>query len=156
MPTDTDVRVLKRRRRWSTPEAQRIALAAVTILGSLALLAALDLWVFRDPPFVPRLSIRNPTEYDIHVAVAPQSGDELVLVGTAVQHCTTTFELVIDQGPVWQLQLRVQGLEAQPITVTRDELREHDWTVTVPDSTRIELVRAGAPPPPAQRCSSSS
>ena len=154
MPADTDVWILKRRRRGLPSTVRRPLAVAGAIAGSLGLLVVLNAFVFVDPSFVDRVTVENDSEYDVHVTVGPASGDELLPLGVATQHCTRGFLEVLDQGPSWAVRLRAQGVEMEPIVVSRAELEASDWTFVIPERVAEEFRRVGAPPSPKQGCAS--
>lgn len=152
MPSGTDIRVATARRR---PFAL-ITTRAIALVGAglaISVMAVLIDTLVADPDFVDRITVQNNSEYDVHIAFGPASGESLLPVGTAIQHCATTFDLVIDQGETWLVRFRTQRREANPIVISRTDLENSDWRVTIPDSIRDDFARTGAPPPPTQACS---
>lgn len=109
--------------------------------------------VFHDPAVVERVSVENRSGYDIHIEVAGDDRGGSLPLGVALQHCTTAFDLVIDQGSTWRVSFRSQGVDAGQITVPRDELRSADWTIQIPDAVGAGLTEQQVPLPPVQTCS---
>ncbi len=118
---------------------------AIVVSGVVALIIAV---VLVDNP--PRVSITvvNPTEYELTIAIASpdhtgwlplvviEPGQERLLDGT------------IDQGREWLFRFSGQGRDGGEIAMTRDELRNDDWRFEVPQEVVDQLQKAGATPPP--------
>jgi hypothetical protein len=117
-----------------------IGVAAVTagIIGLIAMPTG--------PDKVGRLTIDNPSVYDVQVALE-HNGSELA-VGTVEQQTTVNFSDVIDQGGTWTFVFRAQGHDAGQIEVNRSDLSSHDWRLTIPSSASTRLQNEGAPANP--------
>jgi len=129
--------------------------AGQTVLVAVLLLAGtwlLGMAAFDDPTHVDVVRIDNPTEYDINVAVRPIDSPGQLLVGRAVQRCTTPFHLVVDQGSTWVFRFGAQGRDGGEVAVDRAQLERDGWTLQVPQEVIDTLRDSGAPPPPNQRC----
>jgi hypothetical protein len=101
---------------------------------------------------IERISFTNDSAYDIHIAVG--DGSSSMPVGTARQHCVTTFELVVDQGDTWRIQFAAQGRDGGEVTIDRAQLHSDGWTFHIPDSVASQLQASGAAVPPQQSCPS--
>lgn len=140
-------RRIRVRRRWDDPWIDVVVAALVP----LALFGATG---FLDPPAtVARLTITNPTDYDLSVAVGTDDGTpgndadtDVVRLLTVLHGRTASTDHVPDQGDTWRIELRSQGVEADPIVLTRDQLEAADWQVSVPDAVADQLAERGAPP----------
>jgi hypothetical protein len=121
--------------------------------GAIGLLGV-DALLFDDPTLVPQLRLENSSSYSIDVTVTSASTQERLPVGTVGQECTATFEMVIDQGPTWTIYFTTQGFVATPISISRRELADKNWTVSIPTPVIAELESSGAPRPPPQPCRS--
>jgi hypothetical protein len=100
------------------------------------------------PPVVDRITIENPTDYDITVDVSNREGRYWMSAGTLRRRSTEDLEQIIDQGEAWILRFRAQGEEGGQLRLTRDELRAARWRIRVPDSVIEELQAKGALVPP--------
>ncbi len=118
------------------------------VLVVIAAVAAIVLVVglTAPPSRVDRLSVRNPTPYHLVLDVGDGSGAwsplPIALAGT-----TTQVDDVLDQGDRWVVRVRAGGIEAGTIAVTRAQLRDAGWTVTVPDGVTERLREAGVDVP---------
>jgi hypothetical protein len=117
-----------------------------------AVVVLLSAVVFKDPDFVDHIAFQNDSSYDIHISVS-NNGVDVLPVGAALQHCTTTFEQVIDQGSTWHIRFRSQGRDGGEAIVNRTDLAGADWSYRIPDSVAEQLRSSGAPTPPTQSCS---
>lgn len=124
-----------------------LAAVAVTSLVFLLVVAA-----FRDPVFVDRVRIENPSGYDIRVDIADSDVGGRMLLGVAGQHCTTEFNDVIDPGSTWVVRFATQGRDGGAITVARSELERSGWTLRVPDEVVQRFAVGGAPLAPRHSC----
>jgi len=131
--------------------SSRVAAIAAVLAISVATVVGLDRFVFNDPTFIERVSIENASGYDIQVAVAGEDSGSMPL-GVALQHCVTTFHLVIDQGDVWRIAFRTQGRDGGDVLVDRASLERDAWRYGIPDFVVTKLQAAGAPLPPLQSC----
>ena len=128
-----------------------IAIAAV---ATSALVVWLMAAVLRDPGFIDRVQIDNPSGYDIHVDVADRDGQSRLPLGVVGQRCAAEFEDVIDFGDVWVVEFSTQGRKGGGMTVSRVQLERDGWNVRVPDEVVNRLTATGAPPAPRHSCGS--
>jgi hypothetical protein len=138
--------------------SRRPALSAGLVALVLAALAAGVLAVtvlptlITHPSFVARVSVTNPSDYDVNVFASKEGAATEVALGAAGQQCTTTFEQVADQGEHWVFRFEAQGTPAATITVDRASLEAARWTVAVPDDATQRLAEADVPLPPHRDC----
>ncbi len=133
-----------------TSSRRRIQPAWV-ILGVVALLGLVIVSrLVPDPSTVDRVTIRNPTEYDLDVD-AGTAGDGWTPVGIAIARSDTTIKDVIDVGDSWTFRFTGQGRDGGQVPVTREQLAANDWNFDVPASVGDRIRATGAPPSPAQR-----
>lgn len=115
--------------------------------AAAAVLAAAGRLLLADPALVARVSVVNPSEYDITVEVS--RGDERWLGITTVDNASTGLAYdVIDQGDQWVFRFRAQGRLGGEVRLSRAELRDAGWTVAVPPTVVDRLRQTGAPPAP--------
>jgi len=100
------------------------------------------------PPTIDRLTIENPTVYDIHIDASDEEGDGWVAVTTVGRQGTGSTTNVIDQGDVWRFRFRGQGRDGGELTVARTDLEADGWELTIPDAVGERLAELGAPPSP--------
>jgi hypothetical protein len=120
----------------------------VAIVVSAALALSVGSFVVREPALVDKVSVTNPSEYDIGVQVSSGDRDRWMAITTAARRSTTTTVAVIDQLEVWVFRFRAQGRDGGDLRITRHDLDQAGWAVTVPDDVIRHLRDAGAPPPP--------
>jgi hypothetical protein len=130
----------------STDAAIGVAAVTAGIIGLIAMPTG--------PDTVGRLTIDNPSVYDVQVALA-HNGSELP-IGTVEEHRTEDFTDVIDQGGTWTFVFRAQGRDAGQVKVNRSDLSSHDWHLTIPSSASTRLQNEGAPASPCATASCAS
>jgi hypothetical protein len=130
------------------PRPQTNTHIAFTALGAVLLaLLVLGANVAFSSHYVARLTIRNPTPYDVDVEVSG-NGRSWMPLGVAEDGASTAMEEIADQGGTWHFRLRAQGFNAGALTVTRAHLRADGWSLELPASIGNNLRTRGAPLPP--------
>lgn len=129
----------------------RLPAAVLLTAATAGVLVLLNAVVFNDPESIDRIAFRNDSRYDIQISVS-SNGDDVLPVGAALQHCSTTFQHVIDQGATWHVRFRAQGRDGGEAVVSRSDLAGADWSYRIPDSVADQLATSGAPVPPQQSC----
>jgi hypothetical protein len=120
-----------------------------TLRGPWSALVVALLWLAAcsgPPPRVDRITIVNPTDYDLNVDVAgPERGSWLpvAIVEAGSEDIT---EEVIDQGEVWVFRFLHWGDPVGELSLSRDELLRDDWRVEVPGDVEERLQQLGRPP----------
>jgi hypothetical protein len=120
------------------------ALIAITT-GALVLAA---LWGPFDTPPTVDLEIVNGTGRDIHVSVRGPGDHGVVRIGTVGADQTYRFGEVVEHGDTWVVIFSSAGVDGGELSLTRAELDDLGWTVTVPAEVDRELARAGVPESP--------
>jgi len=124
------------RRYFRFPIIATIVVVAVLMVASLELL--------NEPNHVSRVTIANPSEYALDVAVT--SGGRhgwLALSGVPVG-ATRDFHDVLDQGNTWVFSFRAQGRDGGELSMSRADLEASGWNITVPAQVLDRLRAAGA------------
>ena len=98
-------------------------------------------------PTVDRVTIRNPTDYDIHVDVTGSERDGWLPLAIVEHGSETVVHDVIDQGARWTFRFVHEGDEAGEISFPRSELKRDGWRVEIPAETGEQLKDLGTPPP---------
>ena len=93
--------------------------------------------------FVPRITVENPTPFDVNVDVSAGSGGGRIQVGTVDRETEGTLEEVADPGPTWVFRFSYGGVDGADVTVSRSALRADGWLVTVPAEVNERLTAAG-------------
>ena len=116
----------------------------IAIIVVVAVLMAASLEWLDEPNHVSRVTIANPSEYALDVAVT--SGGRhgwLALSGVPVG-ATRDFHDVLDQGNTWVFSFRAQGRDGGEMSMTRADLEASGWNITVPGQVLDRLRAAGA------------
>ena len=116
----------------------------IAIIVVVAVLMAASLEWLDEPNHVSRVTIANPSEYALDVAVT--SGGRhgwLALSGVPVG-ATRDFHDVLDQGNTWVFSFRAQGRDGGETSMTRADLEASGWNITVPGQVLDRLRAAGA------------
>ena len=116
----------------------------IAIIVVVAVLMAASLDLLDEPNHVSRVTIANPSEYALDVAVT--SGGRhggLALSGVPVG-ATRDFHDVLDQGNTWVFSFRAQGRDGGEMSMTRADLDASGWNITVPGQVLDRLRAAGA------------
>jgi hypothetical protein len=112
--------------------------------AALLLVYVLPRLVDTTPATVPRLTIVNPSGYDIDVSLTDASHNGLMPVGTARAHTSTDFGQVIDQGPNWVFHFASPDATAPEVAVSRSTLKQQGWREVIPDAV-IQQLTSPAP-----------
>lgn len=117
--------------------------------GRWGLVLVMVLWVAAcagPPPRVDRITIVNPTGYDLDVDVAgPERGGWLP-AAIVEAHSEDVAEEVIDQGEVWVFRFSHWGDPVGELSLTRAELEGASWRVEVPAEVEERLQQLARPP----------
>ena len=100
------------------------------------------------PKTVPRITFENPTVYALDIEVSPGTGTGWTSAGSVRQKSTADVHEVIDQGDVWLFRFDSQGGTGGELRLTRAELKDTAWRVTIPEEVGTRLAGSGAPPTP--------
>jgi len=131
------------------PDLRNQRRAISLVVGAAALVVTLVMTVAPSldrRSFVPRLSVDNPTLFDIHLEVAGADRSGWVDLGTVGRESQSVLEEVADPGATWIVRFSYAGAEAGELMVTRDELRDAGWRIAVPPQAGDRLVEQGFAP----------
>jgi hypothetical protein len=98
------------------------------------------------PSFVNRLTIVNPTPYQIDVETTGIGRSVSITVGSVPREQTKTFEDVLDQGEEWIFRFASAHHTGGEVRMTREDLVRGEWRVTIPSVVAERLAAAGASP----------
>jgi hypothetical protein len=126
-----------RRRANARTRAVLPGLAAVTLL--LAGCSA-------QPPTVDRITLVNPTDYDLHVHVTGREQGIWLPVAIVEARSEDIAEDVIDQGDRWTFRFLYTGESLDETSLTRAELERNGWRVVIPAELGERLRELGEPP----------
>ena len=116
------------------------AVAAVVAVMLVAVPRFLD-----SPHMVDRLTVENPTGYDISIDATDHRRRAWVGLGTVHRGTTSTFEEILDQGEVWIFRFSAQGEDGGELQVSRQQLEGDGWRMRVPAEVGEQLEVDGAP-----------
>ena len=101
----------------------------------------------RLPAYVDQITIDNPHAWDVNTDVTDRERDGWVGIGAVDRDTEHTFHSVIDQGDTWIFDFAYAGEHAE-LRVSRHQLEQDDWRVTVPDELIDRLRSANVPETP--------
>jgi hypothetical protein len=115
-----------------------IVTMAITIVGVLALIRAAAGGV------VDHVTVRvdNQAGLAVQVDALDAAGDRVGL-GEAEPETLTTFHEIPDIGPRWTLVAAYGGQEVHRQMLSRADLADANWTITIPTSATVALERQG-------------
>jgi hypothetical protein len=116
------------------------AIRVVAIAVLIAAVLAVSVRIVEEPDFVDRLTVVNQSTADVDIAVGPAGAAGWTPEGVAGAKGTTTFLGVVDQGEIWRLRLTSGGVTVRQ-RITRAQLADAGWRVTIPASTGDALER---------------
>jgi len=139
-----------RARLWP-PRPRHDVLGIVVAFAFWIALTALVVPALEAPAHVDSITVRNPYGWLAHVEVtaADDQRDGWVAVGAVDRETTHDFAEVLDVGPRWTLRFTYSDAAAE-VTLTRRQLADHGWRVTVPDAFAAALRARGVPETPRQ------
>jgi hypothetical protein len=106
------------------------------------------LWGAFEPAPTIDLEVVNPTRRDIHVSVRSQGDRGVVGIGTVAPDETYQFREVVEHGDAWVVIFSSAGVVGGELSLSRHQLAERDWIITIPMEVDRELAAAGVSPSP--------
>lgn len=94
---------------------------------------------------VDRLRVTNPLPWHVDVRADGPDVDGAVAVGTVSRGQTGDFHGLPDVGRTWVFRFRYAGVDAGELSVSREQLDQDGWEVTVPAEAGEHLRTAGMP-----------
>jgi hypothetical protein len=137
--TDYAQSPLRDRRRSDLPLVAVVAVIAVAILVFVTS-------QLHEPDRLERLTLVNPTDYGVNVAVAPSAGAGVFELGWVWEHAERDIPDAPDVGDTWIIRFSYAGIDAGEIETTREVLAGDGWRLTIPPSVAERLAAAGVPP----------
>jgi hypothetical protein len=114
----------------------------VLLLGvAMALLASCS----GPPPTVDRITVVNPTGYDLDLQVSDPDRSSWLPAGVAEAGSQQITEEVIDQGEIWVFRFLHWGDPVGELEITRSELERNGWRLEVPAAVEERLRQMGRP-----------
>jgi hypothetical protein len=129
---------------------RRVALIAVAaVVAALALLLAAQ-QLLPSPATTRRITVDNPTPFHLEIDAAGTGSARAVTVGAIGRQQAKTFDGVIDQGGQWIFRFASGGTDGGEMRVSRAQLEQDGWKITVADDVARRLQAAGVPPSPRE------
>jgi hypothetical protein len=123
---------------------RRLLVAVLAVAAVAAVAIAVAPW-FRTESPVARLTIDNPTVYQVNVEVSGSDGGWLDL-GAVERQGSKTVEEVTDQGSRWLFRFSYGGVGGGEVALARSDLAAGGWHVTIPATVGQRLHDAGLAP----------
>jgi hypothetical protein len=117
-----------------------LPLIAIVVVGALLCFAMT--FALRDPSFVPRVTVENPSRFDVNVSVRPEGDSARLILATVAPTASATNLDVLDQGDEWMFSFSSGGIDGGTLRVSRAKLAADGWRVEIPDSV-IERLQSG-------------
>jgi hypothetical protein len=96
---------------------------------------------------VDRVTIVNPTDYDLAVDVSGADRDGRLPLAIVDHGSERMIREVVDQGRVWTFRFLHEGEAVGEITVARTVLERGGWRVEIPEEVGERLRDLGRQPP---------
>lgn len=130
------------------PRSRSSRLARVgELLIVLAILAGVIFVLNRlsldETPTYRSVTVENPTSFIINIEVTSAQRDGWFDVGSVRRENRETFEQTPDPGDQWVFRFSYGGVDAGELTVSRDQLAQDGWRITVPAEAAALLREAG-------------
>jgi hypothetical protein len=134
--------------RPAQPIGRYLRADALAIVIAIAAVLVIGVFLLDGPARISRLTVANPTDYDVSVELAPTTDGGWLPLAVLGQRSTRDLRDVIDQGDTWVFHFRAQGQDAGDVTIARGDLAAAGWKVTVPASVTTQLQALGVPSSP--------
>lgn len=128
---------LQRSREWLGTAVAGVAILVV-ILALVPLL--------RSPSLVPRVTLANPSVYQVNVEATGAANDGWDDLGAVPRERELTLEGVPDEGRTWTFRFSSGGVTGAEMTISRADLEHDHWRVNIPAGITEPLQDAGLPP----------
>ncbi|MDQ6909933.1 MAG: hypothetical protein M3Z84_03970 [Actinomycetota bacterium] len=122
----------------SREEIGTVVVALAVLVVVLAMIP-----ILRAPASVRRLTLVNPTAYQVNLETSGSPGDGWFDLGTAPREREVVLEGVADQGEKWTFRFSSGGVFASEMVLSRTDLERGKWRVHIPDGIAVPLHDAG-------------
>jgi hypothetical protein len=134
----------------SAPASRRTVLIAVAVAAAaLGLLFAAQ-QLLPSTASVRRITVANRTPYHLEIDATGTGRAHAITVGAIGREQEKTFDDVIDQGREWIFRFASGGIGGGEMRVSRAQLDQEGWKITVADDVARRLQSAGVPPSPRE------
>jgi hypothetical protein len=121
--------------------------AAVVVGGLVALvLIFAGAQALGGPGVIERVTINNPTPYQVEIAVAGGEGGSRLTLGPVSSGESHAFASVVDQGDRWVVHVTSARSDGGEFVVRRADLERTKWVITIPNEVASRLAANGASP----------
>ena len=130
------------------PPAARLAGAAIVLVvvaASVGVLFALARIDVGESTRYRRLTVDNPSPYNVNIQVTGAERDGWLDLGSFAREARRAVEEVADQGPQWVFHFSYGGVDAGELVISRERLADERWRITVPAGVAERLREAGLP-----------
>ena len=115
-----------------------MALLALLVIAASVLVVGVTLLLrvehsLRGAPKVPQVEVLNRSDLLVDVDVSGASREGWLEVATARPGTVTTTRDVVDQGDTWYFRFRWAGIDGGELRMSRAELEDAGWRISVPD-----------------------
>jgi hypothetical protein len=116
-----------------------VVIAVVAVFASRAL---------RGPSFVPSVTVVNPSPYVVDVDVTASNSTEWTQLASITPKTTSDATQVVDQGDFWKFRAASAGVAGGEFTLTRSQLEQANWKITIPASVIARFAAQNVPEAP--------
>ena len=119
--------------------------AAVVVGGIVALvLIFAGSQALEGPGVIERVTVDNPTPYQVEVAVAGSEGGSRLALGPVAAGERHAFASVVDQGDRWIVHVTSARSDGGQFVLRRADLQRGKWVITIPEEVASRLAANGA------------
>jgi hypothetical protein len=119
------------------------AIVLVVLVLSVGVLFALARLDVGESTTYRRLTVDNPSPYNVNIQVAGRERQGWLDLGSFPRQGRRTVEEVADQGLEWVFRFSYGGVDAGVLVISRDQLARDGWETTVPSAVAERLHEAG-------------
>ncbi len=120
-------------------------IAAVVVGGIVALvLIFAGSQALEGPGVIERVTVDNPTPYQVEVAVAGSEGGSRLGLGPVAAGERHAFASVVDQGDRWIVHVTSARSDGGQFVLRRADLQRGKWVITIPEEVASRLAANGA------------
>ena len=133
------------------PSPVRAGLAPAGLFAGLAVIAGLLVFLLllgssSDPRRVARLTVTNPSPYEVNIEMSDAREERWLDLGAVGRERTRTIEELPDLGDGWVFRFSSGGVDGGRLEVTRAALRDAGWKIAVPGEVTARFEGAGLTP----------
>ena len=124
---------------------RNVAAVVVGVFVALVLIFA-GTQALEGPGVIERVTVDNPTPYQVEIAVAGSAGGSGIALGPVSSGERHAFASVVDQGDRWVVHVTSARSDAGEFVVRRTDLERSNWVITIPNEIASRLAASGASP----------